>query len=90
MINRFKDDDAGYLAWVRGHPAGFVVNVDDPLQTPRYPMVHSASHKAVSSPARDNYTTGRYIKVCSIHLGELEQWAQSTYGRPLVHCSQCM
>ena len=34
MIRRFVHDDAGYLAWLKAHPAGFVLNT--------YPHVTSA------------------------------------------------
>ncbi len=90
MIVPFKSDDAGYLKWVQANPAGYVVNVDEPQRFQRYPMVHSASHKSVSSPTRSNYTTGRYLKFCSVSLEELEQWSQAKYGRPLTRCAQCL
>lgn len=90
MPNRFVNDESGYLAWVQAHPDGFIVNIDDPQVTPQYPMVHAASHKSLSSPKRKNYTTGRYFKVCSERLEELEAWAQKKYGRALTRCQQCM
>ena len=90
MPKTFVDDESGYLAWVHAHPHGFVVNIDDPQITPQYPMVHVASHKSLSSPTRTNYTTGRYFKVCSDSLEELQAWAQKKYGRGLTRCRQCM
>jgi hypothetical protein len=80
MLRKFENDENGYLAWVQGHPDGYIVNIDDPQVTPQYPMVHAASHKSLSSSARTNYTTGRYFKVCSERLEELEVWAQKKYG----------
>ena len=90
MVVPFKDDEAGYLKWVLANPTGYVVNVDRPQYFPQYPMVHSATHKAVSTPARSNYTTGKYLKFCSVSLVALEQWSQTNYGRPLTRCAQCM
>lgn len=90
MPHTFKDDETGYLRWVQAHPGGYIVNIDEPQVTPQYPMVHVASHKLLSSPARTNYTTGRYFKVCSEQLENLEAWAQSKYGRTLTRCRQCM
>jgi hypothetical protein len=44
----------------------------------------------LSSPARTNYTTGRYFKACSVRLEELEAWGQKKYGRALTRCQVCM
>jgi hypothetical protein len=90
MVVPFKNDDSGYLKWVLANPTGYVVNVDEPQYSPQYPMVHSATHKSVSSPKRGNYTTGDYLKFCSVSLDALEKWAQAKYGRPLTRCAQCM
>lgn len=90
MVVPFKDDEAGYLKWVFANQGGYVANVDEPNYFSQYPMVHLASHKLVSSAKRNNYTTGRYLKFCSVSLQELEQWSQAKYGRPLTRCAQCM
>ncbi|WHZ20487.1 MAG: hypothetical protein OJF55_002636 [Rhodanobacteraceae bacterium] len=90
MVVSFRNDDAGYLKWVHGNPGGYVVNVDEPHSMPQYPMVHSASHKAISSSSRSNYTTGRYLKFCSVSLEELERWSKATCGRRLTRCAQCV
>ena len=90
MVEQFKNDEGGYLRWVTANPMGFVANVDEPQYVAQYPMVHSASHKAVSSPVRTNYTTGKYFKVCSTDLKALEEWSQRNYGRSLTRCAQCM
>jgi hypothetical protein len=90
MPQTFVNDENGYLGWVQAHPNGYVVNIDNPQVTPQYPMVHAASHRSMSTPARTNYTTGRYFKVCSEQFEELEAWAQSKYGHALTRCRQCM
>jgi hypothetical protein len=64
MFEKFVNDESGYLKWIDNNPNGFIVNLDEPLVTPQYPMVHLTSHKLISSPSRTNYTTGRYFKVC--------------------------
>ena len=89
MIEKFQNDDLGYLAWVQSNPSGFVVNIDEPNTTPSYPMVHAASHRAISSGSRENYTSGRYFKVCSTSLTDLEKWTMEHYRRPLVRCKTC-
>jgi hypothetical protein len=89
MVERFQNDEAGYLRWLEANPHGYVVNVDEPNHIAQYPMVHRATHKVLSSPHRTNYTTGRYIKICSDNLQELEGWSKQKYGRQLVRCAQC-
>jgi hypothetical protein len=27
IVRRFVDDEAGYLAWLAGHPSGFILNL---------------------------------------------------------------
>jgi hypothetical protein len=90
MIQRFQNDEDAYLRWVQANPDGYVVNVDEPRSFPQYPMVHRASHKVMSTPARTNYTTGDFIKICSMDLNALEQWSQEKYGRSLTRCAGCM
>ena len=60
MIEQFANDEAAYLSWVQANPDGYVVNVDEPVSFPHYPMVHRASHTVISTPARTGYTTGAY------------------------------
>lgn len=90
MLQTFVRDESGYLAWVQAHSDGFIVNIDEPQTTRQYPMVHAALHKSLSSPMRTNYTTGRYFKVCSDRLEDLEAWSQKKYGRALTRCRLCM
>lgn len=90
MVESFRSDEAGYLKWIYDNPRGYVVNVDEPHSMSQYPMVHLASHRAISSRNRDNYTKGRYMKFCSVSLEELERWSKKTYGCLLTRCAQCM
>lgn len=90
MILHFDNNEEEYLAWVHANPNGFVVNVDRARRVPHYPMVHRATHGLMSSPARTNYTTNDYIKICSPELSELEGFSLSEYGRALNRCETCM
>jgi hypothetical protein len=90
MIKHFINDESAYLAWVEANQNGYAVNVDELRYFPQYPMVHRASHKIISTPARTNYTTGRFVKVCSLNFDALEQWSQEKYGRPLTRCAKCI
>lgn len=86
----FENDDNGYLRWVTGHPSGFVVNYDVPQSFPQYPMVHSATHAAVTTGARGNYTTNQYRKACSVDIDELEAWSIAHFNKTLTRCRVCM
>lgn len=88
MVERFDNDEDGYLSWAEANPLGYILNVGKADHKPRYPMVHAVRH-AVWTSKRDTYSRGDYIKVCSGSLEELESWAQSNYGRRLAHC-RCM
>lgn len=44
----------------------------------------------MSSASRSNYTTGKYFKVCSVNLEDLDQWSQRKYHKPLTRCKNCM
>jgi hypothetical protein len=82
----FKNDDEKYLAWVAGHPNGFIVNFDVAQTVPNYPMVHSAAHKLLTSSKIGGFTTGDYEKVCSEDLAELEEWSKENHGKRLTFC----
>lgn len=90
MVEKFEKNDERYLEWVAAHQNGFVVNTDDPLSQDIYPMVHTARHKVISTPARRNYTTGKYIKYCSLDLAALDEYVQKQYGRAPHRCGTCM
>jgi hypothetical protein len=48
-VEEFRDDDDGYLAWLAGHPHGYVINILKGLN-PRTARIHRAG--AAPSPAR--------------------------------------
>lgn len=85
-MRRFRNDDEKYLAWVAGHPNGFIVNVDVAQTVANYPMVHSAAHKLLTSEKIGGFTTGDYEKVCSEDLAELEEWSKENHGKRLTFC----
>jgi hypothetical protein len=89
-MQTFINNDDGYLAWVHSNPTGFVANVDQPQYVKQYPMVHRASHKAVTTSKRGNYTTARYYKVCSTDLAVLEAWSKATFNKKLTYCKSCL
>jgi hypothetical protein len=86
----FEDDDAGYLAWVDGNQHGFVFN-SFRKPDPRSLILHRASCGSIrGEPARgDRWTTGDFIKACSVTRAALNQWTRQQVGGELHPCGRC-
>lgn len=85
----FRDDDAGYLAWLAAHPDGYVINI---ARSPNAAgaRVHDAGCRTICGQIpRGGARTGPYVKVCAEHLAELEQWAIDHVGEPIPRCGTC-
>ena len=82
----FWDSEDGYREWLGTNPNGFVVNCDKQGKVPQYPMLHNVTHKLISSPKINNYTTNNYFKVCAPDKESLESWAKNR-GLKLTQCS---
>jgi hypothetical protein len=78
-MQRFEDDDTGYLAWVHDHPDGFVVNTEPP-PSPGYLMLHRATCTFITRSSQQGRWTAAYLKVCSPELAELHRWAKTMVG----------
>jgi hypothetical protein len=88
-VERFLDDDIGYLRWLAGHPGLFVLNTYR-TPTPAYLVLHSAGcHTITGSPARGARWTADYLKVCG-NRTELEQYARSEFGGEPTPCRVCL
>ena len=64
MVTIENDDDA-YLAWLDANPDGFVVNAENPPRAATI-RLHRVRCTHISTPARTNWTTGSYFKLCSV------------------------
>ena len=85
----FRDDDAGYLAWIAVHPDGYVINIARSHSVTEA-RVHRADCRTISGPrARGGVWTALYVKVCAEELAELEQWAIDQVGEPIRRCGAC-
>jgi hypothetical protein len=85
----FRDDDAGYLAWLASHPDGYVINIACSHRTPEA-RVHHADCRTISGKnPRGRVWTGPYVKVCAERLDELERWAIDQVGEPIRRCGTC-
>lgn len=87
-MQRFVDDDGGYLDWLDHHPDGFVINTGR-APSAAYLMLHRASYGTITgAPARGITFTGEYAKVCG-ERDELEEFARRLGGR--AHpCGLCL
>ena len=85
----FVHDDAGYLAWLSGHPDGFVINTYS-SPSPAYLKLHEATCSTISrlQPGPKTFTDGQYSKVCG-DRDELEAHAHYL-GRSARACPLCL
>jgi len=64
-MEKFTDDDAGYLRWIANHPNGFVLNIERG-ERPEYTVLHRATCPSISRNREDGaYTSRNYKKVVS-------------------------
>ena len=71
----FVDADEAYLAWTRWHPEGYVLNIGrNPV--PSVAIVLHLSACELISARGVRYTTGEYIKICSLDRQELIEWSE--------------
>jgi hypothetical protein len=85
----FRDDDAGYLAWLAAHPNGYVINIARSHSATEARVHHAGCRTISGENPREGAWTGPYVKVCAEHLAELEQWAINQVGEPIPPCGTC-
>ena len=89
-VHQFRDDDAGYLQWLRDHPDGFVLNIQHSHHASDA-KVHRADCHTISgeNPAGGAWTGPSYIKVCADRLTAVEQWAAAVTEVSIPTCGTC-
>lgn len=76
-MEKFTDDDAGYLRWIANHPEGFVLNIERG-ERPEYAVLHRATCSSISRVREDGaYTTRNYRKVVSDDLTDIRAYTKS-------------
>jgi hypothetical protein len=85
----FRDDDAGYLAWLAAHADGYVINIARSHSTAEARVHHAACWTISGDNPRRGDWTGPYVKVCADSLTELEHWASDRLGHSLPPCGTC-
>jgi len=87
-VQRFIDDDAGYIRWLAAHPDGFVLNTER-IPKPGYLVLHRASCPKISRLQRGaTRWTRDYIKFCGRRT-ELEALARQEVGGEPRCCGVC-
>ena len=91
VIFKNKPNDDEYIKWIEENSNGFVLNIDqtkDPSKIYKdYPKIHFAKCSQLNK--RPGRTTGKYFKVCSNSIEELEKWSMDEYRRKLTLCGTC-
>jgi hypothetical protein len=85
----FIDEEAGYLAWLRRHREGFVL---DGRRKPRLGrlMLHRALCPELKGTGRrTHWTTGPHFKACALEIQPLFEWAMAETGRSPAACLDC-
>ena len=89
-MERFCDDEKGYLEWGTSNSTGYVINCYK--ASGPYMLHRSDCHTILNNK---NFTTGQYYKVCSSNKEELTNWAKherKKHGLPeseLQRCTKC-
>ncbi len=89
-MERFVDNDAGYVAWLARHRGGFVLNTF-PHVSSSYLVLHRAACRMVNRPlAAGRHWTHQYGKACSDDRSELAIWALRETGKGISACGSCL
>src|SRR5450756_1958006 len=89
-MERFVDNDAGYVAWLARHRGGFVLNTF-PHVSSSYLVLHRSSCRMVNRPlAASRHWTHQYGKACSDDRSELAEWALRETGKTVSACGSCL
>jgi hypothetical protein len=89
-IQRFQDDDRGYLDWVAANPDGYVLDLRRDFD-PSDAELHRASCRDISgeNPRREPWT-GPYIKLCSPDVAPFDHFAAVRARVPIDRCVACL
>ena len=90
MVEIFRDDEAGYEAWLLANPRGYVVNIDEIRSTGT--RLHKAScHTLARGAGGGQLRTSSYPKACSKSPSDLDAWHRTEHGEGLreLCCRTC-
>ncbi|MBA9896741.1 HNH endonuclease [Burkholderia cepacia] len=89
----FDSTDEKYLAWMKLHRTGFVLNTTRNEST--YAVLHKSGCHHISTYTKqyavNAFTGENYIKICSDTPADLEAWSEKNRPRStLVSCQTCL
>lgn len=88
-MEKFEENDEGYILWLNKNPKGFVLNAHRPPNA-RYLIAHRSSCYTINgTPSRGKIWTHQYIKVCGTTLNEVKKWTIDTFNREPHYCRHC-
>jgi hypothetical protein len=88
-VGEFRDDDAGYLAWLAAHPDGYVINIARSCSGTLARVHHAGCWTISGQNAAGVALTEQYVKVCAEQLADLDQWAINHVEEPIRRCGTC-
>ncbi len=89
-MEKFRDDNQGYLKWLDAPPSGYVLNIGrQPHQgtPPYYEVLHRAKCGSIRRQG-DDYT-GTYDKVCADDPSVLISYGRKQEGNAPMFCQKC-
>jgi hypothetical protein len=88
-VEKFQDDEHGYLDWLDSHLNGYVLNCQRSLARSGLKLHHASCRTIRGTPPRGGPWTGPYIKVCCDSVSELRTWANERVGIDPSPCGTC-
>jgi hypothetical protein len=88
VLQRFVDDDQGYLAWVDEHPAGYVLNAER-RPTRSFIVLHRATCAAILGATGPEGWTSTTLKVCAETVVEIDRWCREQVAGFPSRCRRC-
>lgn len=88
-VTEFRNNDDGYLAWLAGHPDGYVINILRGLNAGTARIHRVRCRTIIGKPPRGGSWTGSYIKICADELTQLDRWSDKYVGQALARCGIC-
>lgn len=88
-VTEFRNNDAGYLAWLAAHPDGYVINILRGLNASTARIHRAQCRTIIGKPPRGGQWTGPYIKICADESTQLDRWSYKYVGQAIPRCAIC-
>jgi len=92
MLKTFSHQEKEYQEWLRNNRFGLVLTTDRKIK-PDYMSLHKSDCPSINNynknHAKDGFTGQKYIKICSNHFEEIDQWRIEHNGGEFKLCKKC-